>query len=423
MKKGLAIFFKVLVFIILLFPLKANALTFKVEKSVDSAKPGSEVTVYVKTIDLSETEKVQKYDLKLNYDGSKLEFKSASSGKANIGNSNPISITEKSGTLSNETVATIVFKVKSDAQAGDANLTISGECYLVTDLDKPADTTFNSSSVKVTSLSSDASLSSLKIPNATLSPKFEKNVTEYKTSIKDITDLTVNATPTDSNAKVMISDNYKALVKGENEIKVVVTAEDKKTTKTYIVKVTLTMTPTDEELLKANATLSKLEIENFPIEFEPIIKKYTLTVPYDIKKINIIAESENPKASIEMEGTTNLKVGRNTIKVVVTSEDKENKENYVLTVTREEEEQEVIQTCPDEVSKKEWIMFSVSLVLTFTLGIVLGYFLCKKEVIKKLFKKEKKEDNEEKLSDTIEVKPVKKNKKTKKIEEDFEETN
>lgn len=36
-----------------------------------------------------------------------------------------------------------------------------------------------------------------------------------------------------------------------------------------------------------------------------------------------------------MEGNTTLKVGRNTINVVVTSEDNENKETYVLSVTRE----------------------------------------------------------------------------------------
>ena len=37
----------------------------------------------------------------------------------------------------------------------------------------------------------------------------------------------------------MISDNYKNLVKGDNDIKIVVTAEDGVTTKTYVVKVTL----------------------------------------------------------------------------------------------------------------------------------------------------------------------------------------
>lgn len=421
MKKGIFKFFTIFLFIIILLPLKVNALTFKVEKSIDSAKPGSEVTVYVKATDIDAVDSIKEYNINLAYDSSKLEIKSHSSNIASISNANPINIRNDKGTISSDvTLATIVFKVKSDARAGDANLTLSShDCTTISD--NKISATNTSSMVKITALSSDATLSSLKIPNATLSPKFDKSTTEYKTTIRDITELTVNATTTDSNAKVMISDNYKSLTKGDNEIKIVVTAEDGKTTKTYVVKVTLLLTPTEEELLKADATLSKLEVENFPIEFASELKKYSLTVPYTTKKINIIAESTNPKAQIEMEGTTSLKVGRNTIKVVVTSEDTENKENYVLTVTREEEKQEVVQTCPDETSSREWIVFSIGMVLTFTFGIVLGYFLCKKEVIKKLFGKKENKDKDEKLTDTIEMKPIKKGKKNKEIQEDFEE--
>lgn len=43
--------------------------------------------------------------------------------------------------------------------------------------------------VKIVSLSNDATLSSLKIPNTTLSPKFDKNTLEYTTTITDITEL------------------------------------------------------------------------------------------------------------------------------------------------------------------------------------------------------------------------------------------
>ena len=274
--------------------------------------------------------------------------------------------------------------------------------------------------VKVVSLSNDATLSSLKIPNTTLSPKFDKNTFEYTTTITDITELTVNAVTSDANAKIMISDNYKNLVKGENEIKIAVTAEDGSTVKNYIVKVTLKLTPTEEELVKANAKLKKLEIDGVKFDFNSDIKKYTITVPYKTKKINVLAEAENPNATIDMEGNTTLKVGRNTINVVVTSEDNENKETYVLSVTREKQEKKVVQTCPDETSSREWIMFSVSMILTFTLGIILGYFVCKKEVLKKIFKKKNKKETPEEidtLSDTIEVETLKKTKNNEKKKE------
>ncbi len=412
MKKGFKIIF---VFIVttLLLPFKVNALTFKVEKSADTVKPGNELTVYIKALDTTE-DSLQAYSINLSYDSSKLEVKSSPNTEyANINSAgNPISIQDRKETITSDTtIAAIVFGVKNNAKAGDCNLTIESSGVATISGNK-VDATNTSSMVKISALSNDATLSSLRIPNTTLSPKFDKNTTEYTSTITDITELTVNAVATDSNAKIMISDNYKNLVKGENEIKISVTAENGTTVKNYIVKVTLKLTPTEEELLKANATLKNLEIDKFKIEFNKDVKKYNLTVPYKTKKINVLAESENPNAIIKMEGNTNLKVGRNTINIVVTSEDTQNKETYVLSVVREEEEKKVVQTCPDETSTREWIMFSVFMFITFTLGIVLGYFVCKKEVLKKIFKKKKKEQKEpekiDTLSNTIEIEPLNK---------------
>ena len=305
-----------------------------------------------------------------------------------------------------------MFGVKNNAKTGDCNLTIDSSGVVLIS-GKTTNATNTSSMVKIVSLSNDATLSSLKIPNTTLSPKFDKNTLEYTTTITDITELTVNAVASNSGSKIMISDNYKNLVKGDNDIKIVVTAEDGVTSKTYVVKVTLKMTPTEEELVKANTKLKSLKVDKFKIDFNADTKKYTLSVPYKTKKLNILAEAENPNATINMEGNTTLKVGRNVINIVVTSEDNENKDTYVLSVTREKEEQKVVQTCPDETSTREWIMFTVSMLLTFTLGIVLGYFLCKKEVLRKIFHKKNKEEKPEEidtLSNTIEIESIKKGK-------------
>jgi len=413
MKKGFLRFAFVIALFSIFLPIKVSALTFKVEKSVDTAKPGSEVTVYVKASDVTE-DSIQGYSINLSYDTTKLEYKSSNSEVSDIGvNGNPIIITKKASGApisTNTTLAAIVFGVKNNAKSGDCNLTIDSSGVVLIS-GKTANATNTSSMVKIVSLSNDATLSSLKIPNTTLNPKFDKNTLEYTTTITDITELTVNAS--NSGSKIMISDNYKNLVKGDNDIKIVVTAEDGVTTKTYVVKVTLKMTPTEEELVKANTKLKSLKVDKFKIDFNADTKKYTLSVPYKTKKLNILAEAENPNATINMEGNTTLKVGRNVINIIVTSEDTENKDTYVLSVTREKEEQKVVQTCPDETSTREWIMFTVSMLLTFTLGIVLGYFLCKKEVLKKIFHKKKKEEKPEAidtLSNTIEIESIKKGK-------------
>lgn len=415
MKKGFLRFAFVIALFSIFLPIKVSALTFKVEKSVDTAKPGSEVTVYVKAADVTE-DSVQGYSINLSYDTTKLEYKSSNSDVSDIGvNGNPIIITKKASGVpisTNTTLAAIVFGVKNNAKTGDCNLTIDSSGVVLIS-GKTANATNTSSMVKIVSLSNDATLSSLKIPNTTLSPKFDKNTLEYTTTITDITELTVNAVASNSGSKIMISDNYKNLVKGDNDIKIVVTAEDGVTSKTYVVKVTLKMTPTEEELVKANTKLKSLKVDKFKIDFNADTKKYTLSVPYKTKKLNILAEAENPNATINMEGNTTLKVGRNVINIVVTSEDNENKDTYVLSVTREKEEQKVVQTCPDETSTREWIMFTVSMLLTFTLGIILGYFLCKKEVLKKIFHKKNKEEKPEEidtLSNTIEIESIKKGK-------------
>lgn len=415
MKKGFLRFAFVIALFSIFLPIKVSALTFKVEKSVDTAKPGSEVTVYVKASDVTE-DSIQGYSINLSYDTTKLEYKSSNSDVSDIGvNGNPIIITKKVSSApisTNTTLAAIVFGVKNNAKSGDCNLTIDSSGVVLIS-GKTANATNTSSMVKIVSLSNDATLSSLKIPNTTLSPKFDKNTLEYTTTITDITELTVNAVASNSGSKIMISDNYKNLVKGDNDIKIAVTAEDGVTTKTYVVKVTLKMTPTEEELVKANTKLKSLKVDKFKIDFNADTKKYTLSVPYKTKKLNILAEAENPNATINMEGNTTLKVGRNVINIIVTSEDTENKDTYVLSVTREKEEQKVVQTCPDETSTREWIMFTVSMLLTFTLGIILGYFLCKKEVLRKIFHKKNKEEKPEEidtLSNTIEIESIKKGK-------------
>lgn len=405
MKKGL--FAKLVLFaiIMIIFPKNVHALNFKVERSADTVKPGTEVTVYVKAEGVG-NDSLKEYNVSLAYDGTKLEYKSGTSDVATVTQGNPIVITNGNGTISSDTtLATLVFGVKANSKAGDTSLTLTNS-GLKTIAGEEKTATNTSSMIKVAALGSDATLSSLKIPNTTLSPKFDKNTLEYTADIKDITEITINAQATDSNAKIMISDNYKSLVKGENIVKISVTAENGTATKTYQIKVNLTMTPTEEEKIKANALLKKLSIEGYDIDFSSDQKKYTLTVPYKEKKVKVLAEAENENAPIEMEGTTSLKVGKNIIKILVTSEDGSTKETYTLTITREKQEKKVVQTCPDETSTREWIVFSVSMLLTFTLGIVLGYFVCKKEVLRKIFKKKNKKEKPEEidtLSDTIEL--------------------
>ena len=288
-------------------------------------------------------------------------------------------------------------------------VTIDGNKYEGQDITKSlanhgAMATLNGATISISELSGDSSLKSLKIPNGQLEPAFKSDVYNYKTTVTDVTSIDIDAKPNNSGAQVSITPNYKELQKGDQDVSIVVTAENGAQT-TYTIKVTLKTTPTPEELKLADATLKNLTVKGEKLDFSKDEKKYFLTVGYDTKKLTVNATPNNEKAEVKILGNDKLIVGKNTIKIIVTSEDKTKTETYQIIVTRDAEEKEIVETCPDETSTTEWIIFTAGMLLTFTLGIVLGYFLCKKEILKKLFKKKKEEEPVaiETLSDTIDL--------------------
>lgn len=419
MKKGLIKGFLLFILLVIL-PNNIKAITFSVTKNSDNIKPGGTVQIIIKTEDVNETNSLSGYNLSLEFDSSKLEWQSDGGSPLSSVSPNGNVITIKNKQWDEPTkqkdieVAKINMKVSNSASSGDAALKLTGSC----EVNGESDTcTYNGGKVTVKALGTDASLSSLSIPNTTISPEFSSGVTEYKAKVKDVKEIKISATPTDPSAKVQISENYKSLKKGDNNIDIVVTSEDGVKTMTYTVNVNLELTPTEEELKKADATLKSLVIKEQKIDFDSSEKKYYITVNNDVTKLTITATPNNEKAKVDIQGNKKINVGKNTITVTVTSEDTTKKEVYQIIVTRKDKEKEVIHTCPDVTSSKEWIIFSVSLLLTFTLGIVLGFILCKKDVLNKLFKKKEKKEvpvEIETLSDTIDltdtIKEVKKKK-------------
>lgn len=107
-------------------------------------------------------------------------------------------------------------------------------------------------------VSTETSLSDLKISPGTLSPKFESNIYEYSANVNsDIADLVVSATTKDSSASVKVKGNDD-LKDGENTITLTVTAESGDT-KDYIILVDKEAEPVLEE---ANGDETK---DNFKI--------------------------------------------------------------------------------------------------------------------------------------------------------------
>lgn len=78
----------------------------------------------------------------------------------------------------------------------------------------------------------------------------------------------------------------------------------------------------------------RLDVEGINPTFDKDTYEYYITVPTDVKEIEVLAISENPNASINISGNTELKEDLNTIKVSVTSEDGKSEKKYNIYVTR-----------------------------------------------------------------------------------------
>lgn len=403
--------FKPFIFIMLLtllvLPVKvfaASDVSFSV--SGGDIKVGQTINVTVKEEGAKDNKTLHPSTITVKYDSSVLEFTNGNGSASGVnvsGGNGEVTISTNSQISSSTDLASLTFK---GLKSGQSNLALSNNCSIN---GEGSTCDSKSSSIKVRALGTDSTLSGLSIPNTPLSPAFNKNTKEYTANVKDVTQLTVNATASDSNASIQISDNYKNLQKGENTITVQVTSEDGSKKSRYTIKVNLELTPSEEELMKANANLSGLEIKDQKIEFNQDEVKYYLDVPYDVKALEINATAVNPNAQVAISGADKLIVGKNTVNIVVTAEDTTTTKTYSIMVTRLEAKKKIVPTCPDTTSTKEWIIFSAGLFLTFTLGIVLGYFLCKKEVLQKIFKKKEKQEEAveiQTLSDTIDLSDV-----------------
>lgn len=403
--------FKTIIFIMLLMlfavPFKvlaANNITFSVGGT--TVKQGQTFSITVSQDGASSQYTLYSFNFNVEFDGSIIEFTGGEgkNGASVSQNGNSITISSNKQISDKGEVAVLNFKANKD---GQSNLKVTNQSCSING--ESSSCTFNGSTVKVNSLGTDSTLSGLSIPNTTLSPAFNKNNKEYSANLKDVTSIEVKATASDPNASIQISDNYRNLQKGENTITVQVTSENGKNKTKYTIKVNLELTPTEEELRVANASLSVLEIKGQKIDFNKEEVKYYLDVPYSVKALEITATPENEAAQVQISGADKLIVGKNTVNIVVTAEDTTTTKTYSLVVTRLQENKKIVPTCPDTTSVKEWIIFSVGLFLTFTLGIVLGYILCKKDILNKIFKKKDKEEEPveiQTLSDTIDLSEV-----------------
>lgn len=197
--------------------------------------------------------------------------------------------------------------------------------------------------IKIKRLSNDASLKTLSLSGITLDYELSSSLFTYTSTIPYATkETTVNATTTDSNAKITSGTGSWSLTNYGTDIntkKIIVEAEDCKdeystvpsnscTQQEYTLNITRIAPSSD-------TTLSSLKIDGILIEdFNPAKTEYTLTDQANSKKlINIVATANDSKATVAGNGSKSLNVGDNTFTIVVTAEDQKT-QTYTIKVRR-----------------------------------------------------------------------------------------
>lgn len=225
MKKNIIIIF-VLVFSFLLGGEKAFASSASVVlKSPSKTVVGEKFDV---TLEIDSEEGLSGVETYLSYDDSLAEFLSADEGiaggkgllRVNIKN-----VEEVDGKLKYK----MTFLAKL---SGNFTMTFSDDVHLyAVNPDNEISVATNDLEMRIKNpkkASSDSSLTGIKVAGGVLTPKFSRNVLDYKVNVgKGVDDITVGVTTADKGADYSLVKDYGSKLRtGENNIYIIVKAED-----------------------------------------------------------------------------------------------------------------------------------------------------------------------------------------------------
>lgn len=333
--------------VILLISTKVNAASASISASSKNIAVGKTVTITVKA--------------------------SAASWNLKVSGEVSDSIVGYNGDGENQTVKK-TYKITPKSE-GSYTVRLEGD---VTDGNTNKNSDISDSVTIVASQKEDNTDNNTKSSNANLktlgiSPKeydftgFTKNTTEYtaKAIPSTVDSLKVTAIAAEKNAKVKITGNTNLEV-GTNTIKIVVTAPDGKTTKTYSIRVTKLATEDEkpgnviDDEKEVDLFLKSLSIDGLTLspEFSSNVFTYETTINMDendLNEVKVNAEANNSNAKIEITGNTNLVEGENLINIIVKEEGTSNQTVYQITVNKVSQKSEVLENS-NKISKEKIII-------------------------------------------------------------------
>ena len=202
--------------------------------------------------------------------------------------------------------------------------------------------TLNGGDLTFTTLNNNANLAGLTVSSGVLSPTFASSTTSYTVSVPYATSaISFSPTLADANASLQIngapnSSGTLNLAEGNNNLTILVTAQDGTTTQTYTLVVNRATGPSLASLGLDSGTLSPV--------FNSNTTSYSVTVPSTTATLALTPTVADSTTTVLVNGAAvssgstsspiSLGYGDNTLTTAVTSQDGSTTKTYSLLVTR-----------------------------------------------------------------------------------------
>lgn len=166
-------------------------------------------------------------------------------------------------------------------------------------------------------------LKELRVNQEGMLPSFSKEIYDYYLTINEnISSLDIEAIPEDNNAIVEIIGNNDIKL-GENLISIKIITEEAEAI--YNIQVLKT---NNIETYNCNLEMLAVQEEFLNPAFDSNVTNYEIEVSNDVTNLNILAIPEDEEAQVEIKGANQLRLGNNTIEIVVTSQDNSTQKIY-----------------------------------------------------------------------------------------------
>ena len=363
------------IFIIMLFlgffwivPNIVNAAYISVTPSTKNAKPGQAVSVTISSdcigkVSLSASNGTVSTGSVWVEGSASATVTVGSSGTTTI-SARAIDMSDSAGNAVSPSGSTTITIASSSSSSGSSNSSNSSN-----NNGSNSGATSNNNS---TSKSNVATLSNLGIRPNDFSG-FNANKTSYSTEVpNNVESIEIYANKGQS-GQTISGTGKKTLKEGANTFNVVVTAEDGKTKKTYIITVNRKEKDNNstEDSAKPSFGLTKLSISGLELQpqFQTDIYEYKIDLKENLDKLDIDAVATQENANIEISGNENLQEGENIITILVKGENEDENVAYQIIVNKVLEQEK-------ETPNKEKII-AISGIIALILIIVIIFIVIK----------------------------------------------